>query len=166
MKFKEQLRIIEEALLKPMSIERVKELDEEKIKIIIDKIKKNAILNEDGSYDVDDDVDLSEMNLTELPIVFDKVSGDFICYYNKLTSLEGSPREVGGDFICYENQLPSLEGAPREVAGSFSCENNNLTSLDNMPKIIGKHCFVRGNSTNFNEDDVSTRCKVGGEIFV
>ena len=39
--------------------------------------------------------------------------GDFNCYNNKLTTLEGAPSSVGGDFSCsFNNNLTSLEGAP------------------------------------------------------
>ena len=35
---------------------------------------------------------------------FEYVKGDFDCRYNKLTSLQGSPKEVGGDFYCRYNK--------------------------------------------------------------
>ncbi len=47
------------------------------------------------------------------------VDGREFCesHTNKLTSLEGAPKEVGGDFVCSKNKLTSLEGAPKEVGG-------------------------------------------------
>jgi hypothetical protein len=48
---------------------------------------KNWTLNEDGSIDVDGDVDLSFKKLTKLPIKFRNVSGNFDCSYKNLTSL-------------------------------------------------------------------------------
>ena len=114
-KFKEQLKIIEEALLKPMSDECVKELDKEKIKMRIDEIKKCATLNSNGTYDVEGDVDLSNMNLTKLPMKFGKISGDFYCDNNNLTSLEGSPKEVGIDFWCYNNKVQFTKKDVRAV---------------------------------------------------
>jgi hypothetical protein len=60
---------------------------------------RNYVVNEDGTVDVDGNVHLDNRGLTELPLKFRKVSGDFYCHINQLTSLEGSPREVGGDFI-------------------------------------------------------------------
>ena len=104
-KFKEQLKIIEEALLKPMSDERVKELEDEKIKLRIDEIKKRATLNNDGLYDVNSSVDLRGANLTELPMKFGKVNGFFDCAYNNLTSLDGCPKAVRGDFYCHHNLI-------------------------------------------------------------
>ena len=71
---------------------------------------KNYIINEDGSIDVDGDVDLSNRELIELPLKFRNVSGDFYCSYNELTSLEGAPSSVDGDFDCSGNKLTSLEG--------------------------------------------------------
>ncbi len=68
-----------------------------------------------------------------------KVEGNFWCYWNKLTSLEGAPREVRGDFYCHRNKLTSLEGAPLEVKGNFECENNPLQTLLGAPQKIGGH---------------------------
>ena len=72
-------------------------------------------------------------------VKFGKVSGDFDCRYNKLTSLEGAPREVRGSFRCIDNNLTSLEGAPQKVKGWFDCSDNKLTSLEGAPR------EVRGN---------------------
>ena len=70
-------------------------------------------------------------------ITINKVSGDFNCSYNHLTSLEGSPEKIGGSFNCFNNNLTSLEGSPKEIGGDFRCSNNNLTSLEGSPKEIG-----------------------------
>jgi hypothetical protein len=87
----------------------------------------NYTINDDGSIDVNGDVNLWGKGLTELPLVFNKVSGWFDCVRNNLTSLKGSPRWVGSDFNCYRNQLTSLEFSPNYVGGDFSCEYNDLT---------------------------------------
>jgi len=125
---------------------------------IIDICKKYNIkrytINDDGSIDVDGDVDLYKMNLNKLPIKFNKVNGyfscswnvltslegcpnitnsNFSCSYNNLTSLDGSPNKVGWNFDCSSNQLTSLEGCPMEVDVDFICYNNNLTSLEGCP---------------------------------
>jgi hypothetical protein len=50
------------------------------------------------------------------------VKGDFTCYDNQLTTLEGAPQTVEGDFHCNFNQLITLEGAPGTVEGTFSCD--------------------------------------------
>ncbi len=65
------------------------------------------------------DVNLSELNLTKLPINFTEVGGSFWCVNNKLTSLEGAPIEVGGNFYCSNNELTSLKGAPEKVGGNL-----------------------------------------------
>jgi hypothetical protein len=97
---------------------------------------KNYIINSDMSINVDGDVNLRNKSLKSLPLKFNKVSGDFICSFNILTSLKGCPIEVGGDFICYWNLLMSLEGCPEKVGGDFSCYKNKLTSLLESPKKI------------------------------
>jgi hypothetical protein len=94
-------------------------------------------INSDGSIDYSEDVDLSEKNLKEIPFKFNIVDGDFYCFYNQLTSLEGSPKKVGGGFWCQRNQLTTLEGAPKEVGGDFVCHNNKLMILEGSPKKVG-----------------------------
>ncbi len=91
---------------------------------------KNYTINPDGSIDVDGNVDLSYMDLTEIPLKFNKVSGSFYCHNNQLTSLVGGPKEVGRNFDCYNNQLTSLERSPIELGGSFWCNRNPLKSLE------------------------------------
>ena len=98
---------------------------------------KNYIINEDDSIDVDGDVYLSHKKLKVLPLKFRKVSGNFDCGYNQLTSLEGGPQSIGGNFHCSHNQLTSLVGCPQSVGGDFECNDNNLTSLEGAPQSVG-----------------------------
>jgi hypothetical protein len=107
---------------------------------------RNYKVNEDLSIDVEGNVYISGKGLTELPLKFRKVGGDFYCdNNNKLTSLEGSPREVGGDFYCSNNKLTSLEGSPHEVGGNFSCNNNKLKSLEGSPRSVGGYFYYYRN---------------------
>ena len=126
--------------------------DKAKIKYLCKKYDiKNYTINEDGTIDVDGDVypcrsvRISEKGLTELPLKFGKVGGDFYCSINKLVSLEGAPREVGGDFSCSINQLVSLEGSPEKVGGNFGCNGNQLTSLVGSPEKVGGNFGCNGN---------------------
>jgi hypothetical protein len=73
------------------------------------------------------------------------VEGNFDCWGNQLTSLEGAPRIVTGNFYCSNNQLTSLEGAPQTVTGDFGCAVNQLTSLDGAPQTVGKDFNCRTN---------------------
>ncbi|MCK9477048.1 MAG: hypothetical protein M0R46_14070 [Candidatus Muirbacterium halophilum] len=98
---------------------------------------KNYIINEDGSIDVDGDVDLYNKKLKALPLKFRNVIGNFYCSYSQLISLEGSPQSVGKNFSCYKCQLITLEGAPHTIGGDFNCSVNKLTSLEGAPKSIG-----------------------------
>jgi hypothetical protein len=98
---------------------------------------RNYTINKDGSIDVVGDVDLSNKDLTKFPLKFNHVSGNFDCYDNKLTSLEGSPKKIGGRFDCSDNQLTSLKGGPEYVDNDFVCYCNELTSLEGSPKSVG-----------------------------
>jgi hypothetical protein len=76
-------------------------------------------------------------NLDKFPLKFRRVTGDFDCRGNKLTSLEGAPEYVGGDFDCSHNQLETLEGGPKEVVKTYFCWNNKLKSLRGCAQMIG-----------------------------
>jgi hypothetical protein len=103
---------------------------------------KNWSLNPDGSIDVDGDVVLRYLDLKELPLKFNRVSGYFDCSNNQLTSLLDSPREIRGGFFCNNNQLTSLSGSPREVGGGFYCHFNKLTDLVGSPQEVANfYCY-------------------------
>ena len=119
-------------------------------------------INDDGSIDVGGSVNLSRKKLTKIPFNFGKVSGDFYCYNNQLTSLEGSPNTVGGGFYCYNNKLTSLEGAPNTVSGGFDCYNNQLTTLDGVPNTVGGGFYCNGNQLQSLEGSPT---KVGGDFY-
>jgi len=109
----------------------------EEIKVLLKKYHidlsnfdiKNYTINDDGSVDIDGNINLCDMDLSELPFKFGKIKGNFICSYNQLTSLIGAPQEVGGNFSCTNNQLTNLISAPKNVEGNFDCSKNQLTSL-------------------------------------
>jgi len=96
-------------------------------------------INKDGSIDVDNylnGVDFWNKNLTEIPLKFNIIHGDFSCASNKLTSLEGSPVEVNGNFRCYFNKLTSFKGSPKIIRGSFDCDNNKIKSFEYFPNYV------------------------------
>jgi len=64
----------------------------------------NYTINGDGSIDVDGYVNLHGRGLTKLPLKFNHVSGNFLCYDNNLTTLDGSPERVDGNFYCDYNR--------------------------------------------------------------
>jgi hypothetical protein len=102
-------------------------------------------INEDGSVDIKGSVDLRFLQLNKIPLKFKNVTGNFNCYNNQLTSLEGAPQTVGGNFNCQDNQLISLEGAPQTVGGDFYCDDNQLTSLEGAPQTVGGNFSSRNN---------------------
>jgi hypothetical protein len=94
----------------------------------IEKIcKKYGISNYtivDGLVNVDGNVNLYNKGLTEIPLRFGRVSGDFDCSCNKLTTLKGSPLYVSGHFYCGWNNLTNLKYSPMEVCGDYYCYGN------------------------------------------
>ena len=106
-------------------------------------------INLDGTGDIDGQVDLSDEYLSELPLKFGRVSGNFICHSNSLVSLAGSPHNVGGSFDCSHNRLFSLKGGPQYVGGYFTCAYNNLNSLLDGPNtVVGNYYFDNNELTN------------------
>jgi hypothetical protein len=95
-----------------------------------------STINNQGLVDVVGNVSWVS-KLTELPVKFGHVSGDFSCGYTQLTSLTGAPHSVGGNFNCNANLLKSLDGAPQTVGSNFRCIANPLTSLTGAPTSIG-----------------------------
>jgi hypothetical protein len=136
---------------------------------------KNYTINPDGSIDVNGSVNLWYNELTELPLIFNRVTGDFRCSNNRLTSLKGCPIWIGGYFSCANNRLPSLEFSPDYVGDFFSCEYNDLTDNYCETEIDGSFytnlkqdglLFYYNKATNYNEwRKIFKRKKILNELY-
>jgi hypothetical protein len=117
---------------------------------------QTGLVNVEGSFDC------SKKELKSFRgIRFGTVTGDFDCYHNKLTSLEGAPQKVGRTFDCSYNKLTSLVGAPQVVGEDFDCMNNNLTSLEGAPQVVeGDFGCLNNNLTSLE----GAPQKVGGDF--
>ena len=100
-------------------------------------------ISDDFIVDCTGEVDVNNKSITSLTngmFRWGKVGTDFNCTYcDKLTSLEGAPKEVGCGFYCgCCSRLKSLEGAPEKVDDDFLCNQcDNLISLEGAPEKIG-----------------------------
>lgn len=105
------------------------------------KCKKMKIdhytINNNGSIDIHQDVDLYYYFEGKIPIKINKVFGDFSCDHNELTTLENGPVFVSGNYNCSHNLLTSLEYLPKVIQGDFDCTTNLITSLKSNLKEIG-----------------------------
>jgi len=103
------------------------QLTQEQIEFL-DKVvwggRNNWTLNSDGKVDVNNWVIMSNMGLTEIPVKFGRISIQFNCAYNNLTTLKNCPDYVGK---------------------RFNCSNNNLTTLDDLPEFIGEIITIYNN---------------------
>jgi hypothetical protein len=118
--------------------ENIKDVPEAYINFICGKYNiRNYTINDDFTIDVNGGVYLNKKGLSKLPLKFNIVSGVFECSFNKLTTLEGSPKSVGGSFYCHVNKLTTLEDGPQSVSGVFECSFNKLTTLEGSPKSVG-----------------------------
>lgn len=93
------------------------------------RIEGTFTINDDLSVSVDGDVVMSGKNLSEIPVNFRDVSGDFDCSFNKLKTLKNSPKIVGKNFFCDTNRLITLKGCPEKVGERFVATHNNISSL-------------------------------------
>ena len=107
--------------------------------LVIDDFVKGKYKLTPNGYDVNGSVNLEDVGLQKIPFKFHKVTGDFICSDNKLTSLENCPIEVGGDFYCMNNYLTTLEYCPQKVAFNFYCSQNDLITLKGCPSEINRN---------------------------
>jgi hypothetical protein len=120
-----------------------------------------SLLNRDIPEIVDGNFECYGNKLTSLEGAPMKVDGLFSCSNNRLTSLEGAPKLVGGDFICTHNSLTTLMGAPKSVGGDFYCSNNDLTNLKGAPDIVGGFYCSNNNLTSLEGAPV----KVEGNFY-
>lgn len=105
------------------------------------------VVNRDLTIDVHTMVSFNSMLDGKLPdfIQFGIVDESFFIYSNDMTTLRGCPHKVGRHFKCNGNRLNSLDHCPKEVGWNFDCKNN---------------------AVNFTEEDVLSKCKVGGNVIV
>lgn len=94
-------------------------------------------------YDQDTNINLSgrSYRIAKLELPADlprKISGNFYCFDNQLTSLEHCPIEIGGNFDCSSNQLTTLEFCPSVIGGFFNCYLNRLTTLKDIHRHVKK----------------------------
>ena len=122
----------------------------------------NYTINDDGVVDVDGGVDLNGYGLTELPLKFGKVTGNFTCKENQLTSLYGSPHTVGRNFNADSNKLTNLKGCPKIIVRHFRFLSNKIDSLKDGPEMVGED-YECDDNLIYNLDGFDT--KFGGEFY-
>jgi hypothetical protein len=116
------------------------ELTKEQIEFLDKVCKRTWTLNSEGKVDVNGAVDMSTINLTEIPVKFGRVDGYFDCRENKLTTLKNCPVYVGGDFYCSHNKITTLEYFPDYIELLFSIQGNDLKNyFKNLKEDDFKH---------------------------
>ena len=130
------------------------------------RCKVNGEMDEICIFDdnvIDDNLDLSGMDLEELPDLSDiTVTGSFNCANNYLSSLEGAPQHVGGSFDCSHNRLlKTLKDGPQFVGRDFICRGAvslpSKSKLD-LPKNIRGRCEIEySEQESMAEQEVAVR---------
>jgi hypothetical protein len=122
-------------------------VDVSKIKTVFDeyfRVRGKFSITDEGIVNVVGSVTHAKL-MSELPVKFGTVSGDFDFLRCGLTSLINAPTHVGGSFHIDGNNVTSLNGAPDHVGASFYCNKNNLTSLVGAPTYVGSDFFCNHN---------------------
>lgn len=115
---------------------------------------KKYVINDNLTVDVNGGVNLTKYQMTEIPIQFGIVTGDFFCNDNQLTSLKGCPHEVQGWFHCGNNNLTNLDYCPKIIGENLIIDFNPITNLKGFNSDIGKniiHCYSPRNPVKIQE---------------
>ncbi|MBO4710944.1 hypothetical protein J5681_03390 [bacterium] len=104
---------------------------------------QNTNIRKDINYiyviDVDGNVNLSNKNLTDpdMTAKFGKVTGNFECKNNELTSLDFAPEFVGGVFDCSSNNINNFDNIPiKHVDGNFYAYGADPDKLSKLKGIV------------------------------
>ncbi len=107
-------------------------------------------INDDGTLDVYQYIDMRLTNIKYLPFDFRVVLGSMDISRNYLESLRGTPKYINGMFNCADNNLDTLEHGPLIVNGNYVAFKNKLKSLKHIAVKIGGRMEVSNNLlTNF-----------------
>lgn len=117
----------------------------QKIKNWLEKhIVQSYEINNDLSVIVFSDVFLSDKNLEEIPIVFEKIYGNFDCSHNNLIKLP-IIKEIQGALYAKNNQLISVEEIGK-VGKMINLNNNQLTCLKGLPRTVNGNLYISENN--------------------
>jgi len=128
---------VNENLLVPRNLEgRKDKLKQMNIKLLSQEVVNGDLELDESFMDIDPkfvklkkvkgDVWLKGGKWAEIPAWLKdvKITGEFRCSCNELTTLKNCPQNIGWSFICRYNLLRSLEGCPEFIGGDFFCDNN------------------------------------------
>jgi len=99
-------------------------------------------IHDDGTVDAQWHVYL-EYDVSELPVKFGTVDGDFSAIDKQLETLKNMPKIVKGNCELLGNKLTTLIGAPLEVGGNFEVNRNPLQDLIGFPQKVGGRVTVK-----------------------
>lgn len=151
--------------------------------VLLNLMIHNYHINTDYSVDVYGSVNIRNLGyyVNTIPIIFNKIYGDFYASEIGLTTLINSPTYVSGDFNCSHNYIESLEHCPKFIGGRFKVNNNLIKSLDllsedimgsinishnKLETLIGLPRYIDGDlDISYNSlEKIDVRCGVSGII--
>lgn len=124
---------------------------------------KNYTIHDDLSVTLEETLDLSNKNLSFIPIDFKEIKGKNVnLSKNYLVRLPLLPKELDNLNVS-ENRLEDLMGCPEIIHFYFNCESNNLLSLKGGPKTVGRQYFAQDNMI---QNYQSSPEYVGMQLFI
>jgi len=97
---------------------------------------ENYTITSDNKININGDVNLTLrlVGESQLPFKFGKVTGNFECNHNKLSSFENFPDIVNGSINLVGNKFQNLKGITQNIGGDLNLSINPLKSFDGFPK--------------------------------
>ncbi len=93
-------------------------------------------LDEDGTINVSDILDLKGQQLMQLPDMRHVCTQGLDISETQLKSLKGCPETIGGSFNCSHTPLESLEDGPQVVNGAYYACNTNIRNLKGVAQEV------------------------------
>lgn len=127
-------------------------------KIDIEETKNGLIIR--------DDLMIDGFKSPKLTFPIHTVEGTFSIIDSNIVTLQNCPVKVGEDYICFNNKLKSLEYAPSNIKGSFDCGANPLENINGLPKLIGGNLYLPSHlKDKYTREEISKISEIKGKIL-
>lgn len=87
------------------------------------------VINKDGSIDVNTDLFLSNKNISNFKIKFNKIDGSLFISNNFFKNFKNFPNIINGDLYMNNNMFENLNGIPKNIKGKVYAQGNNINTL-------------------------------------
>ena len=116
------------------------------------------IIRDDLVVDFIGDLNISDRELTDIPVKFGHIRGSFFAHSNKLKTLHNAPDIVEGILFVPDNLLTDLTGIPKKIGHICEISRNQITSLDGIENLeVGSTLvYIRSGSSKYGNQGIFT----------